>query len=306
MQGECGQSTFAEKRKMSIRTIPIASIDDSYSCFRLTSPSQVSAMQQSLASSGQLHPLIVCSAGDTYRLVDGFKRYHAARALQWENIDVRVLEADDVTAKVMIFVYNSHSGSLVNYEQACIVHSLSREHLLSQEDIARLVRRSISWVSRRLSFIERLDETVQSHLRLGKITSTHARELSRLPRGKQSEFLRVVVGHKLTSRQTGLLANKYLYASAEEQDRILLCPMEIIERATVEDKNYDNRLSTLCNALLKTTRLLISSQRTFIEQSTHISSETLSLTENEILSPGFTEIMAKAKIIVSTLKTYEK
>ena len=110
MQGECGQSTFAEKRKMSIRTIPIASIDDSYSCFRLTSPSQVSAMQQSLASSGQLHPLIVCSAGDTYRLVDGFKRYHAARALKWENIDVRILEADEVTAKVMILVYNSNSG----------------------------------------------------------------------------------------------------------------------------------------------------------------------------------------------------
>lgn len=291
---------------MSIQTIPIASIDDSYSCFRLTSPSQVSAMQQSLASSGQLHPVIVCPRGSSYQLVDGFKRFHAARALRWENIDVRVLEADDVTAKVMMFVYNSHSGSLVNYEQACIVYSLSREHLLGQEEIARLVRRSISWVSRRLSFIERLDDTVQTHLRLGEITSTHARELSRLPRGKQSEFLRTVVGHTLTSRQTGLLVNKYLYASAEEQSRILLSPMEIIERAAVEDKSYDNRLSARCNALLKTTRLLISSQMVFIEQSALFSSETLSPTENEILSRSFTEIMVKAKIIVSTLKAYEK
>ena len=291
---------------MPIQTISIASIDDSYSCFRLTSPSQVSAMQQSLASSGQLHPVIVCPRGSVYQLVDGFKRFHAARALQWENIDVRVLEADDVTAKVMMFVYNSHSGSLVNYEQACIVYSLSREHLLGQEEIARLVRRSISWVSRRLSFIERLDETVQTHLRLGEITSTHARELSRLPRGKQSEFLRAVVGHTLTSRQTCLLINKYLYVTAEEQGRILLHPMEIIERAAVEDKSYDNRLSARCNALLKTTRLLISSQRIFIEQRALLSLESLSLTENEILSLSFTEIMVKAKIIVSTLKTYEK
>jgi ParB-like chromosome segregation protein Spo0J len=151
----------------------------------------------------------------------------------------------------MILVYNSHSGSLVDFEQACIVYSLSREHLLSQEEIARLVRKSISWVSRRLSFIERLDETVQSQLRLGGITPTHARELLRLPRGKQSEFLKIVVGHTLTSLQTGLLVNKYLYASTEEQGRILLRPMEIIERATVEDKHYDNRLSALCNALLK-------------------------------------------------------
>ena len=111
---------------MSVQTIPVASIDDSYSCFRLTSPAQISTMQQSLAASGQLHPVIVCPGGSTYRLVDGFKRFYAARALGWENIDVRTLEADHVTAKVMIMVYNSHSGSLVNYEQASIVYSLSR------------------------------------------------------------------------------------------------------------------------------------------------------------------------------------
>jgi len=291
---------------MSIQAIPITSIDDSYSCFRIISPAQVSAMQQSLASNGQLHPVIVCPGGSAYRLVDGFKRFYAARALKWENIDVRALEADDVTAKVMILVYNSHSGSLVNYEQACIVYSLSREHLLVQEEIARLVRRSISWVSRRLSFIERLDETVQTHLRLGGITSTHARELSHLPRGKQSEILKIVVGHTLTSRQTGLLVNRYLYAPAEEQSRILLRPMEIIERAIVEDRHYDDRLSARCNALLKTSRMLINAQRIFIEQSALFSSETLSHTEHEMLACSFTEIMVKAKIIVSTLKTYEK
>ena len=291
---------------MSVQTIPIASIDDSYVCFRVKSQVQVSAMQQSLASNGQLHPLIVCPRGSVYQLIDGFKRFYAARALRWETINVQALKADDVTAKVMILVYNSHAGSLVNFEQACIVHSLSRDHLLSQEEIARLVRRSISWVSRRLSFIERLDEIVQSNLRMGKITSTHARELSLLPRGKQSAFLKMVVDHTLTSRQTGLLVNKYLYASDKEQERILLRPMETIERATAEGKHYDNRLSAHCNALLKTSRLLIHSQRLFIEQNAPVSSETLSHTEHEVLASSFTEIMVKASIIVSTLKTYAK
>jgi len=44
---------------MSSQTIPIASIDDNYSCFRLISPDQTDAMRQSLASSGQLNPVIV-------------------------------------------------------------------------------------------------------------------------------------------------------------------------------------------------------------------------------------------------------
>lgn len=185
--------------------------------------------------------------------------------------------------------------------------------MLGQEEIARLVRKSISWVSRRLSFIDRLDETVQAHLRLGAITPTHAREFSRLPRGKQSELLKVVVGHALTSRQTGLLVNKYLYAPAEEQDRILLRPMEVIERAAIEDRHYDNRLSARCNALLKTSRMLVNTQRVFIEQSALFSSETpacrqtrLSPTENEVLSRSFTEITVKAQTIVSILKSYEK
>lgn len=287
---------------MSIQTIPITSIDDSYSCFRLTVPAQVSAMQRSLEASGQLHPVIACPRGSEYRLVDGFKRYYAARMLQWKNITVQSFDGDNVTAKVMMLVYNGHSGSLVNYEQASIVYSLSREHLLSQEEIARLVRRSISWVSRRLSFIERLDETVQTQLRLGGISSTHTRELARLPRGKQSEFLKAIVGQNLTSRQTGLLVNKYLSASAEEQRRILLRPMEILARAAVEDRHYDDRLSPGCNALLKTARMLVNAQRVFIEHIALLSPETLSPTENEVLTCSFNEIMTKAQIIVSTLK----
>ena len=259
-------------------------------------------MQRSLEASGQLHPVIACPRGSEYRLVDGFKRYYAARMLQWKNITVQSFDGDNVTAKVMMLVYNGHSGSLVNYEQASIVYSLSREHLLSQEEIARLVRRSISWVSRRLSFIERLDETVQTQLRLGGISSTHTRELARLPRGKQSEFLKAIVGQNLTSRQTGLLVNKYLSASAEEQSRILLRPMEILARAAVEDRHYDDRLSPSCNALLKTARMLVNAQRVFIEHIALLSPETLSPTENEVLTCSFNEIMTKAQIIVSTLK----
>jgi hypothetical protein len=82
--------------------------------------------------------------------------------------------------------------------------------------------------------------------------------------------------------------------------------METIERATAEGKHYDSRLSARCNALLKTSRLLIHSQRLFIEQNAPVSSETLSHTEHEVLASSFTEIMVKASIIVSTLKTYAK
>ena len=190
---------------MNQQAIKPESIDERFSRFRLTTPGQVKAMQHSLESVGQLHPLLVRIDGSCYQLLDGFKRFYAARLLKWDSLQCQGVEVDDQTAKVMILTYNGQGASLADFEQAQVVYSLKKEHLLGQEEIARLVGKSISWVSRRLSFIERLDETVKVHLKLGKITPTHARELAHLPRGKQDAFLKLIVGHNLTSRQTGFL-----------------------------------------------------------------------------------------------------
>ncbi|MDD4191837.1 MAG: ParB N-terminal domain-containing protein [Mangrovibacterium sp.] len=57
--------------------------------FRLTTPGQIQVMQRLLESVGQLHPVIVGGQGSRYQLPDGFKRFHAARLLQWESISFR-------------------------------------------------------------------------------------------------------------------------------------------------------------------------------------------------------------------------
>lgn len=190
---------------MNRQAIRPKDIDESFSRFRLTRPDQISAMQRSLESVGQLHPVIVRLQGSRPQLLDGFKRFYAARSLKWGSLQCQRVEVNDQMAKVMILTYKGQGSSLVDFEQAQVVYSLKREHLLGQEEIARLVGKSISWVSRRLSFIERLDDTVKVQLRLGKITPTHGRELAHLPRGKQEVFLKLIIAHKLTSGQVGLL-----------------------------------------------------------------------------------------------------
>ena len=111
-----------------------------------------------------------------------------------------MVEVDNVTAKAMILSYNQQGSPLLDYEEAQIVYSLKKEHLMKQEEIT-LLSKSFPWVSRRLSFIERLDDSVRTHLQLGKITPTHARELVKLPCGKQNDFIRLVIDNNLTSRQ---------------------------------------------------------------------------------------------------------
>lgn len=290
---------------MPYKCVRIDRIGDNFSHFRLTTPSRIASMQSSLAVSGQLQPVVIRPQGEGYQLLDGFKRYYAARALQWDSLECRVVDADDITAKAMLLTCNYHSGGPEAYEQAGIVYSLRKEHLLDESQIARLLNRSTSWVSRRLSFIERLDECAGTHLRLGHITSTHARELSRLPRGKQDEFLKLIVGHGLGSRQTALLAGKYLQAkTAAQQEYLLSHPIETLERATLEGDIYDCRLGSRGNRLLKTLRMLAHYQHVFIGHGSHCGLEELSRGELEVLSPGFSDIARKGQIIQSLLKPY--
>lgn len=285
--------------------IKLDMIDDCLSAMRLTRPEQITLMQNSLESLGQLHPVIVREKDSLYQLLDGFKRYYASQALQWESLHGRIVEVDDITAKVMIMTYNQKTSALVDYEEARIVYSLKKEHLMGSDEIARLLGRSLSWVSRRLSFIEKLDEGVRMHLQLGRITPTHGRELIKLPRGKQGDFLKIILDHHLTSRQLALLVAKYLQSQTNRQQCYLLeHPMEVIERASIEDELYDPRLGLHGNRLLKTSRILIRQQHIFIGQSTDPLLNTLDTMELEILSADFRQILSKTKTIQSILKKY--
>jgi transposase len=49
-----------------------------------------------------------------------------------------------------------------------------------------------SWVSRRLMLAERLDPELQEQIRLGLLSATVAREISRLPRGNQPALARAI------------------------------------------------------------------------------------------------------------------
>lgn len=291
---------------MNQEFIKLETIRDSYSQMRLTLPGQIAAMQRSLESVGQLQPVIVKREGDIYQLLDGFKRFYAFQALKKEKLHARVVEVDEITAKAMILSYNSQESSLIDYEQGQIVYSLKKDHLMNQEEIGRILHRSASWVSRRLSFIERLDETVRVQLQMGKITPTHVRALVKLPRGKQPVFLKLIIGNRLTSRQSCLLITSWLESkTGEERAWLLDHPLEVIQRASLEHEIHDSRLSIHGNRLLKTTRILGHYQHVLIGQCINPPLKELQPEELEILSSWFVHLLKKTKIIQSVLKSYD-
>lgn len=179
----------------------MATIGERLGVLRLCTPADVASVQRSLERQGQLSAVTVFAVADGVELIDGFKRVRAARALGWEQVEVRALDVDIVEAKLGIVRLHERVG-LTEMEEAWLVRSLYRDHGLSQPEIAARLGRHKSWVSRRLLVAEALDEAVQADVRLGLLAPRAAAELAQLPRGNQQQAAQVVVRSGMTVHQT--------------------------------------------------------------------------------------------------------
>ena len=152
---------------------PIASMEvapeelsSSLCAVRLCVPETQERMERSLSKLGQLTPVQAWRVGDALELFDGVKRWRAARALSWKTLRVEVHALDATGAKVRLLSCNAASG-LSELEVAWVVRSLYREDGLSQPQIARLLSRDKSWVSRKLTLAEGLCDELTAQVRLG-------------------------------------------------------------------------------------------------------------------------------------------
>ncbi len=289
-------------QESTYQQVKLDELDTALSVFRLIRPDQIKIMVQSMGRLGQLQPVIIQKCKSIYQIIDGFKRYFAAEQLGFVELYAKIIDTTEAAGKAMILNYNRGTNSLVDYEEAMVVCSLKKDHLLNQKEISLLLGCSTSWVCRRLSLIERLEESVQSQLRLGKITVAHAREIVKLPRGNQISVTRSIIGNNVTSRQSALLVEMFLKSmSKEEQEYLLRCPVEAIEKSGKERDTYDCRLGKHGNRLLKTIEILTMQQHIFIGQFTHHQTTQLTGAELNILDPKFKRLSEKSNTIQSLI-----
>ena len=175
-----------------LEEIGIEEFDLSLSSMRLMNYDRMLGIERSMKVHGQLQPVIARIYEEGVQLIDGFKRLYAAETLLMDTLECRLFEVDEAQAKIMLLSYNRTNQSMEVWEEAMILTSLLEGGNLDQRQLAKLVGHSPSWVSRRLSLISKVDEEVAAEIRMGSITSRHARALMRLPRGKKVEVARVI------------------------------------------------------------------------------------------------------------------
>jgi ParB/RepB/Spo0J family partition protein len=237
-----------------IQEIDIRDFDLSLSAMRITNMSRIRQVEKSMRIHGQLQPVVARVHDSGYQLIDGFKRVYACEALVMDRIQCRLLEVNQDQAKILMLSYNWSSQSMEAYEEALILHNLISNQAVTQRDLARHTGRSRSWVSRRLSLTERLDEAIGTEIRMGNLSSSHGRAIMKLPRGNQIAVASVITTCHLSSRDADKLVDAYLGAEDEKkQQQILENPERVLRSQHIIrlPEFYDPKLSVYDNNVLR-------------------------------------------------------
>jgi len=211
------------------RPVTLGELGQRYRQYRLADPDAEEAMAGSLRRWGQLSPVVACVRDDKLELIDGFKRYAAARQIrEMASLSVRVLEVDEPTAKAAILSLNRDQRPVRELEEAWVVQGLVRDDGMTQVAAAHLLGRHKSWVCRRLALLEKLSATVKEDLRLGLVGPYLARELTRLPPGNQEALLALARRATLTTPEVSGVIDLLVGASAEQAAFVLAKPREAL------------------------------------------------------------------------------
>jgi ParB-like chromosome segregation protein Spo0J len=271
-----------------VRPVSVAALGQRYRRYRLTDLPAEEAMAGSLRRWGQLSAVVACVRDERLELLDGFKRWTAARQVAGlTTLSVRVLEVDERTAKAAILGLNRGQHPARELEEAWIVQALVRDDGLTQVEAAHLLGQHKSWVCRRLALLEKLSGAVIEDLRLGLLGPALARQLTRLPAGNQEAVLALTRRQTLTAQEVSGVIDLLQGASEAQAAFVLAQPRAALAQARgLPTALRDPRLSRAGNWLAK-----------------HLTQalEVLTRMEHWLRTPGERELLARDREIVQPL-----
>ena len=146
-------------------------LDRRWEHLRVREPHRQRRLLASLADCGQQTPIVVVVCQDNrerYLVIDGHKRVAALEQLGRDTVAATVWEMSEAEALVLSrsLRLSPQESAL---EQGWLLSEMEQRFGYSLEELGRRFDRSVSWVSRRLALVELLPETIQQHVREGRL-----------------------------------------------------------------------------------------------------------------------------------------
>lgn len=132
-------------------------------------PETLSDLAESIRAQGIVQPIVVRPIADgRFEIVAGERRWRAAQIAGLSEVPVVVRQLDDQAAITIALIENIQRETLNPLEEAKALRMLADNHartsgtVASQQTLALMVGKSVSWISRRLAILERPEAVQQS------------------------------------------------------------------------------------------------------------------------------------------------
>lgn len=190
------------------RKVRLEDVDLDDLTFQVRVEMRLGDLKQSLEETGQLEPVHLLGPAP-YRVIDGFRRCTAARALGWSEIEAAVfLGLDDRLAFRFAFAHNAVRRNLRSIDKANAIR-LAMKAGLTRFETAVDLKMSEKQVGRYLALL-RLPRDVQNAIDEKQFTMGHALVLNAFGVGNVEQVVREIRSRRLTVPQLRRLLQQRL------------------------------------------------------------------------------------------------
>jgi len=173
---------------------------------RVFADAELDGLAASLRERGIIQPIVVRplrGVADSFEIIAGERRWRAAQRAGLHEVPVAVIEATDGEALQLAIIENVQRADLNPLEEAEGYRALIEEFGNSQEEIAKIVGKSRSYVANTLRLLK-LPASVKTYIQNGKLSPGHARMLVGEPNAEQ--LAEEIVSLDLNVRQVEAMA----------------------------------------------------------------------------------------------------
>ena len=158
-------------------------------------------LAESIKEHGVIQPIIVKKSIKDYEIVAGERRYRASRLAGKETIPAIIKDFTDEQMMEIAVLENLQREDLNSIEEALGFEMLMKNLNLTQEALAKKVGKSRSYITNMLGLLT-LPTNVKELVKEGKISTSHARTLSKLEdKEKIEELANKIVNENLNVRE---------------------------------------------------------------------------------------------------------
>lgn len=172
-------------------------------------------LADSIRQYGIMQPLTVRRVGEEYELISGERRLRAAKELGMQYVPCIIAQASERDSAEMAIIENLLRQDLNIFEEAQAIEALLDSHSLTQEEIAKKLSVSQSYIANKLRLL-RLSANEKERILVSGLTERHARALLKIYNEKQREkILDTIITQGLNVARSEELIEKTLSCQEE-------------------------------------------------------------------------------------------